>query len=476
MEINKTIKIFYIASLTASVIAGIGGILLIGLLNQIDYGNYMLFTTFLVQLTIVSFGFQEGQLINYRKFDKKLILPLLIKDLKYSFKMQIIIVTLLLIIFNYLNFNFLHLEKTLTVIFNYAIITILPTIIIDIFRSGYISKEDFISITIIDIFKKMYFFVIVIVLLFIQLNIYLIIFLDLVCRVSFVVYLGFGLKNKSKDITQEEYELVQNNKSINHMKNGIFIAIGNWSILFIFTLDRSFLSGDEVSLGIYAQALFMFGILYQIIMPFVDIIFVKINEFIQPKIIYIISKSLYLVFFSIVLLFSYILIPISHILLNIIKEATTSSMILEQIKGYHLAIDLSSYLVLMIPSFFVVQLVLYNILILIKGKTYAFISLCSLIVSFIIYIIVFNVIKADVIVIVMIAAIINSIIIYFIYMFSLTGLKYALKTLFISVGFTSIYFLIKDILILNIIFLILTISLTMITLYRNKNHILGAKK
>ena len=467
MTNSKDIKQFYFTNLLSSVFGGIGGFLILGLLSQEDYGLFSLFLTFILQFMILSFGFPDGLLIDYRDENGKIDIGLIKYDINFAIRFEIKIIILSLILFNILNFLILHLNQNLTIIINYAICGMLPVTLIEIMRCIFISLKDFKNVAIVDAFNKSYLFILILPLFFVRLDVFMLIFLDVLLRLIFITILLYRFLKKYHNIKE-----IKTHHPKRHFKKGFFLLIGNWLVILIYGLDKMFLSTSEHELGIYTQALFFFGIIYQIVMPFKDVIFVKINERMTNIEIFHFSTLMLLSVYLLISVFSFILIPLilflCHVIIQLNQESLTA--LAQQFLDYTKALELSKYLVLMIPTYITVQLVLDNLLMIKMQQKYAFKTLINYIIVFSVYVICINIIfRGNLLSAVSLGTIINSVILYFNNIFSVTNLKIGIISLIIMLITIGIYILALNYVILQIIFIIALIVLVIFLYKGSKN-------
>ena len=467
MTNTKDIKQFYFINLLSSVFGGIGGFLILGLLSQEDYGLFSLFLTFILQFMILSFGFPDGLLIDYREENGNIDIGLIKYDIKFAIKFEIKIIILSLIVFNILNFLILHLNQNLTIIINYAICGMLAVILIEIMRCIFISLKDFKKVAIIDAFNKSYLFLLIIPLFFIRLDVFMLIFLDVFLRGMFIIILIYSFFKKHNNVKE-----IKNEHPKRHFKKGLFLLIGNWLVILIYGLDKMFLSTSEHELGVYTQALFFFGIIYQIVMPFKDVIFVKINEQMSNEEIFHFSTLMLMSVYLLISVFSFILIPLILFLCQVMIQLNEDSLVAlaNQFLDYTKALELSKYLVLMIPTYITVQLVLDNLLMIKMQQKYAFKTLINYIIVFSVYVICINFIfKNNLLSAVSLGTIINSVILYFNNIFSVTNIKIGIISLIIMLITIGIYILALNYVILQIVFIIFLIIIVFILYKGSKN-------
>lgn len=439
MSDSKSIKLFYASNVISSCLGGIGGLLMLILLPQAQYGLYMLFTTFVMQFMILSFGYPDGILIDYRDDNGKINLNYVSKDLHFAIRFEFKIVIACLIIFNILNLLFLHLDQQLVVIINMALCTIFPANIIENFRAIYISLKDFKNISIIDIFNKSYLVLMVIpIILFWHkpYMIYMFMLFDIFCRLSFTIYLYHTFhKNYEQDVDLTKEDVVKLNTK-RHFKTGFYLLVGNWLMIVIYSLDKMFLANDDQGLGLYTQALFFFGIIYQLIMPFKDVIFVKINEKISNKEIFLLSINMMVGIFFIITIFCYIVIPVGiqlcNILIGIKNFPEIVYIIANKFLEYEHALNLSKILVVIVPTYITVQLVLDNLLMIKMQSRYALKAFINFFIAFITFVICINLLNSQFNGVIL-ATIIISLVLFFSNLVSVTTLKYGI------LGFIAIF-------------------------------------
>lgn len=446
MADNKSIKLFYITNVISSCLGGIGGLAMLALLSQTNYGLYTLFTTFVLQFAILSFGYPDGLLIDYRDDDGSVNIRSIFKDLRYIIKFQFMVIICAILGFNLLNFLLLHFNEDLTMIINMALLTMIPALLIENLRSIYISLKDFNNIAKVDAFNKSYLVLMIIpIVLFFNSPHLIFIFMlsDIIFRLLFCIYLITNFHNKYKNKLQE-YDDEPELKPQRHFKKGIFLLFGNWLVILIYSLDKMFLTDNSDALGLYTQALFFFGIIYQLVMPFKDVIFVKINAGMSSKEIFNLAITLMSGLFVLVMIFSYIIVPGGMYLCDIIENYNIHVFDLTQIaqkfKEYGNALDISKTVVVLVPTYITVQLVLDNLLMIKMQSRYAFKTLINFIITLAVFIICKNLIT-DSLEAVICAVIIMSITLFFNNMFSVTNIEYGLKGLAIIVFIMVLYFI-----------------------------------
>lgn len=446
MSDRKSIKLFYITNIVSSCLGGIGGLAMLALLSQTNYGLYTLFTTFVLQFAILSFGYPDGLLIDYREDDGNVNIRSVFKDLKYIIKFQFLVIISSLIGFNLLNYFLLHFNQDLTMIINMALITMIPALLIENLRSIYISLKDFNNVAKVDAFNKSYLVLMIIpIVLFFNSPYLIFIFMlsDIIFRSSFCTYLITNFYNKHKS-TLKEYEDENDLKPQRHFKKGIFLLFGNWLVVLIYSLDKMFLTDNKEALGLYTQALFFFGIIYQLVMPFKDVIFVKINEGMKDKEVFDLAITLMSVLFLLVMIFSYIIVPGGMYLCDVIENYNIHVFDLTQIaqkfKEYSNAMDISKTVVVLVPTYITVQLVLDNLLMIKMQSRYAFKTLINFIITLAIFIICKNTFS-DGLEAVITAVIIMSVTLFFNNMLSVTNLSYGIKGLVYIILIMILYFI-----------------------------------
>ena len=91
MDTQKRIRIFYILSVIGIVIGFATSAIALVSFNASQYGEYNLYMNYIIQLGVLSFGFQDGMLINYRKREYTDMLPTLKRDLNFGFIFQAVV-------------------------------------------------------------------------------------------------------------------------------------------------------------------------------------------------------------------------------------------------------------------------------------------------------------------------------------------------------------------------------------------------
>lgn len=451
MTIEKKIRIFYILSTIGMIIGMFSSALMLVGFTDTDYGIFNLYLAFFTQLGILSFGFQDGMLINYRKQEYFDILPTLVRDLKFGLIFQIIVLVLSFIIpiIMFLNHN---TNSSIMAMF-LAVLVIFPNSLLGNIRNAYSSLGKFDIIGYFDFFTKIYLFVGLFLVIIFKLNIFLYIAIDIIFKSLIVLFLYIKIFSdyKKLNINKSNYQYPFSIK--NNFKKGLLILIGNWAFVLVFSIDKSMLANHAALLGIYSYAMFFFSTIQQLIVPLKSVIISQIDEKIGDKEIFI--KALYLLIVISVIAFIYIIIgePILSYILNFVvmhfPNLIASADALSQ------GLQCSSLLTIALPAYICVNIFFMSILTTKNQKQYAYFGTINAIISIIIYIGAIHLIKDNILLAVMIGTIINYLISFLLSAFTTTNLGYTLKlmlTLILIVigGLAILYF---NNIVLNIILL-----------------------
>lgn len=281
MTNDKKIRIFYILSALGMVIGMITiGLCLIGF-NVEEYGNYNLFTTFTVQLGILSFGYQDGMLINYRKKQYHEVLPTLKRDIKFGFIFQTIILILCVLVAFILPGLHIMRGDSLAMLF-YAMLNFYPITLLNNIRNALSATGRFNVVGYIDFFTKVYLFFSALLVVIFKFNVTFYILIDLVIKLSLVAYLYFMIfkdaKGISKEVDQKPLCSIKDN-----FRKGLWILLGNWAFILVFSLDRNMLQNYPELIGIYSYAMFVISTIYQLLTPLKPVLITQVNEFMSKR-------------------------------------------------------------------------------------------------------------------------------------------------------------------------------------------------
>ena len=179
-------------------------------------------------------------------------------------------------------------------------------------------------------------------------------------------------------------------------------------------------------------------------MPFKDVIFVKIDEKMNNRSIFLFSMYMMLGIFLLICIFSYVIVPGALYLCQWIANMHITSFGINDMATkfieYSRALSLSQQLVVMIPTYITVQLVLDNLLMIKMQSRYAIKTLFNFIVAVMIFVVCANSIP-NLLTAVVVATIINSIILFFNNLLSVTNIKCASIGLLVMSMVILLYYL-----------------------------------
>ena len=427
MTQSDKIRLFYILSIAGAVIGFLTSFLLLGKLSTDDYGIYTIYITFVSQLGILSFGFQDGMLINYRKKEHDKVLPLLYRDIKFGYLFQMIILIITIILIPITMKYLFNLPNENIVILILAIISIFPASILGNFRNAFSALGEFKKTGYIDFYSKVYLLISVLILIIFNLDVYTYMILDIIFKTFIIIYLTINLKKEIERKQIKQYEKTEYKfKVVDNFKKGLYILLGNWAFIFVFTMDRSFLSVDPAILGLYAQSFFLLMILFQIFLPIKSVLFTTINEKMSEKEIIKIIKKICLVGYLLVALYAFVGYPIIETIIINMKEATDNLDMIFKLDGYNEAFKLSRLITMILPMYFSIQMVLNNLIMLKRHRTYTIIGIVNLLISFVIYYSLIKLTNLDLLYAIVFGTIVNYIISFILNMVCLVSLKYSI--------------------------------------------------
>lgn len=382
MTNDKKIRIFYILSALGMVIGMITiGLCLIGF-NVEEYGNYNLFTTFTVQLGILSFGYQDGMLINYRKKQYHEVLPTLKRDIKFGFIFQTIILLLCVLVAFILPGLHIMQGSSLAMLF-YAMLNFYPITLLNNIRNALSATGRFNVVGYIDFFTKVYLFFSALLVVIFKFNVTFYILIDLVIKLSLVAYLYFMIfkdaKGVSKEVDQKPLCSIKDN-----FRKGLWILLGNWAFILVFSLDRNMLQNHPELIGIYSYAMFVISTIYQLLTPLKPVLITQVNEFMSKREVFFTTLRFTSILFIVSILYILIGEPIASWLVGLILNAKPAlfanpDQILQ-------GISISSLLVIMLPLYVCIN-IFFNALLIIKNqRQYAIVEITNAILSVIVYV------------------------------------------------------------------------------------------
>ena len=468
MNGNKQIKIFYLLSLLGTFLGFFTSMFSLAFFTQVDYGLYTLYLTYISQLGILSFGYQDGMLINYRKKKPEEVIIKFKEDIKFGYLFQFIVLIVSIILIPFCLKTFFNQSGDNYNILILAIISIFPTTIIGNFRNVYSALGEFSILGFVDFYTKVYLLLGVLAIKLFSLNVFQFIYLDLIFKLIILLYLLYDLNKKIKKY-QNHQQLECDFTIKDHFKKGLFVLIGNWAYVFIFTLDKNFLSVDGEKLGLYAYSFFILTVAFQLLIPVKNVIVSTINEHMTKEeintLIHRVCSILYL------LLFLYIFIgtPIIKFVLDFaINNFNLGQGFSQKLLGFYNAIDLSKYITLILPLYICIQLILTNLIMLKNQKLYSIMACINFVMTFLIYYIIVNFTNMDVLDAVVIATLVNYLASFLLNVFVLTSFIDICKYFCEFIGIFIIFLLVKDFFFLQIIVIILS-AVYMIKLQKKVN-------
>ena len=456
MTTNKQIKIFYLLSLLGTGLGFFTSMCSLAFFTQVDYGLYTLYLTYISQLGILSFGYQDGMLINYRKKKPEEIILRFKDDIKFGYLFQFIVLIASIIIIPFCLKYFFNQSGDNYNILILAIISIFPTTIIGNFRNVYSALGEFSILGYVDFYTKVYLLIGVIAIKLFNLNVFQFIYLDLIFKTIILLYLLYDLKKKV-DLYQDHEQIECNFTIKDHFKKGLYVLIGNWAYVFIFTLDKNFLSVDSEKLGLYAYSFFILTVAFQLLIPVKNVIVSTINEHMSKEeindLIHRVCSILYLILF----VYVFIGCPIIEFVLNYaINNINLGVSFSQKLLGFYNAIDLSRYITLILPLYICIQLILTNLIMLKNQKLYSIMACINFVLTFVIYYVIVNFTNMNILDAVVVATLTNYLASFLLNVYVLTSLKDTIKYCFEFIFVFIIFLLVKDYFILQIIVIILS--------------------
>jgi O-antigen/teichoic acid export membrane protein len=356
-------KSFFILFTLSSLISMFTTTVMIGYFDYVSYGQYNLYLTYLGILALLSFGYQDGVLLNHRQKDMSVNHRVLKLELLVMIIIQLAVFIVTLAVAIYLQ---------LELVWIYAILAMFPNIIITILKNIYQATNKLITMTMIDLMLKVMTLIgLVFVMMFsLDLNVYLIldILIKYIIMIVFTIYFVVTT-SKYKHVKQESkysFEVIKSNFRI-----GFLVMIGNWIVVVLYSMDKLFLKTNATDLGLYSVAMACISIFITLLVPIRTLFLTSVNINITSIEIKRIVKMLNIV--GIVLAIGYNFIGLPIILrFNILTD-------------YQDALIVLGILCALLPVILSVQIILSNLLILKFNRMYAVINLFLLIITFIIF-------------------------------------------------------------------------------------------
>lgn len=454
MTNDKKIRIFYILSLLGMVIGMITiGLCLIGF-NVEEYGNYNLFTTFTIQLGILSFGYQDGMLINYRKKQYQEVLPTLKRDIKFGFFFQTIILILCVLVAFILPGLHIMRGNSLVMLF-YAMLNFYPITLLGNIRNALSATGRFNVVGYIDFFTKVYLFFSALLVVIFKFNVTFYILIDLVIKLLLVLYLYFMIfkdaKQVSKEVDQKPLCSIKDN-----FKKGLWILLGNWAFILVFSLDRNMLQNHPELIGIYSYAMFVISTIYQLLTPLKPVLITQVNEFMSKREVFFTTLRFTSILFAISLLYVLIGLHIANRLLSFILNLKPG--IIANPEQVFEGLSISALLVSMLPLYVCIN-IFFNALLVIKNQVkYAMVEISNAILSVIVYVSFITIFKDNILMGVVYGSITNYFVSFLYNSIYLSGSVNTIKLLVIEGA--SLIFVLLSVMFNNPIFTTLGIIMT----------------
>lgn len=433
MTNEKKIRIFYILSIIGMVIGMITtGLCLVGFTNQ-QYGTYNLYFAFLTQLGVLSFGFQDGMLINYRQRDYKQSLSMLVRDLKFGAIFQIGVLILSLLIIPPLMQLIGHSDMTSIFVMILACVSFFPSTLLGNVRNGLSALGRFDIVGYFDFFIKVYLFLAILLVCFFKVDVIGYILIDIVLKFVLVIYLHYKIFKEAKeqaiDLTVEPSSFsIKDN-----FKKGLLVLIGNWGYVLVFTVDKTALSNHTALLGIYSYAIFIITTICQLFLPMKSVVITQVNEHLNFDQIYYMGKKLLLCVCCISLLYLSIGEPLLTFLITFIVNHFPGLLASgnDIIKG----VSYSSLITTVLPLYICIHLYFTSFLVIKSQGKYALYGMINAVGSILIYGICVKLFSADILMAVIIGTIINYLFTFVFSGFILTGIKNAIKLFVLATVF-----------------------------------------
>ncbi len=384
MSNSKKIQLFYKLSIIGMVIGFITvGLCLVGF-SATEYGNFNLYSAFCTQLGILSFGFQDGMLINYRKKQYDDMLPTLLRDLKFGFLFQTIILIISIIIIPACMIFSKSVASDTLIMMILAIISFYPITLLGNIRNAFSALGQFDIIGYVDFALKIDLLIGILLVVFCNFDVIFYIFVDIFAKLIVVIYLYYRIYKDYKKLCPQLQKPQASFKISDNFKKGMWILLGNWAFILIFSLDRNMLSNHAELVGIYSYAMFVISTIIQLILPLKSVIISQINEHTSKDNVYLMSKKLvylitiiailYIVFGQNIAIF--LVNHLSNYLPGVLQNGT------DIIEG----LELSGFLLVILPVYICVNVLFSSLLTVKNQKLYALVETLNVIVTYIIYV------------------------------------------------------------------------------------------
>lgn len=436
MDTNKRIRIFYILSIVGIVIGFlISGLALISFTSS-QYGEYNLYLNYMIQLGVLSFGFQDGMLINYRKKKYEDMLPTLKRDLNFGFVFQTIVLILSLVLIPMI-FK-VDQNSNQYIILILSILSFYPATLMGNIRNSFSALGKFDIIGYFDFFTKIYMLGGIIVVTCFDLNVIIYMIIDIVfkCLIVIVLYIKIYYDYKKLDIKEEKE--VSSFSIKDNFKKGLLVLLGNWAYVLVFSLDKTFLQDNTSLLGIYSYSLFVLTTLYQMFIPIKSVIVSMINEKLSSRELFNISFKVTTLIFSVVLLYLWIGEPIILSIVDSVGQSVPG--IVDKLSDIVEGIKLSDLITIGMPFYIVVHLIFMSLLLVKDQKKFAVYGFINAAITFIIYYVFVRMLNISPLVGVCLATVMNYLVTYLFNGLLVIGLKEGIKLVLISIAMVILCF------------------------------------
>lgn len=353
-------KKFFILFTLSSILSMLTTFIMIGYFGEKPYGQFTLYILYISFFALLSFGYQDGLLLNYRQKElsenhKNLKLELLFMSV---FQFGIFIITLVIALF-------MHLE----IIWIYAILAMFPSIIITLLKNIFQATSHLNTMIMADFILKILTFIGLIIIIFfgLELDAYLIfdIIIKYLIMFIFIIYLFI----MTKDFKNNKQENKMTKKSIfNNFNVGFFVMFGNWILVFLYGMDKIFLKSNATALGTYTVAMSCISIFITLLLPIRTVFLTSVRIDITKNEIRKIVKILNLIGILLAIVYTFIVLPLI-IRLNILQQFQDAFYVL-------------GILCVLLPVIINVQIILSNILILKHNKLYTQINILLIVIFF----------------------------------------------------------------------------------------------
>lgn len=429
MDTQKRIRIFYILSMIGIVIGFATSAIALVSISASQYGEYNLYMNYIIQLGVLSFGFQDGMLINYRKREYTNMLPTLKRDLNFGFIFQAVVLIFSIILVPI--FFKTELGSSQFIILTLSIISFFPVTLLGNIRNAFSALGKFDIIGYFDFLTKIYMLIGIIIVSIFHLNIILFMIIDIIFKFVIVGWLYIKIYHDYNKLNIKEKNTTSNFSIIDNFKKGLFILLGNWSYVLVFSLDKTFLHENTSFLGIYSYSLFVLTTLNQLFIPIKSVIVSMINENKKGKEIFNIATQITMLVFSVVVLYLWIGEPLILYLLGVVGQKIPG--IVDKIEAITQGIELSSIITIGMPFYIVVHLLFMSLLLVKDQRKFAFYGIINAIITLFIYFICVNTIKSSPLYAVSIATVINYLITYLFTGTIVIGIKDGFKLIVFSI-------------------------------------------